>query len=76
MTSSANKAGIVQFSGEGFDTWKFRVETQLAAHGVKEVLSASEPEEKASADVKRNFVEKDDKAKALLVAYIADSHLE
>lgn len=38
MTTSA-KAGIVQFSGDGFDTWKFRVETQLAAQGVRDIIT-------------------------------------
>lgn len=71
--SSAKKAGIVQFAGEGYDTWKFRVETQLSAHGVKEAITNDPPEEGAA---KVAFLEKDEKAKALLVAYIADSHLE
>lgn len=71
--SSAKKAGIVQFAGEGYDTWKFRVETQLSAHGVKEAITQDPPEEE---EAKPAFQEKDEKAKALLVAYIADSHLE
>lgn len=76
MASSAKKAGIVQFAGDGFDTWKFRVETQLSAHGVRDVLEADAPAETATEAVKKTFKEKDEKAKALLVAFIADSHLE
>ena len=70
---SAKKAGIVQFAGYGFDTWKFRVETQLSANGVKEAITEDFPEEAAARNL---FQEKDEKAKVLLVAYIADSHLE
>lgn len=76
MASSAKKAGIVQFAGEGFDTWKFRVETQLSAHGVREILEEDVPVETATEAVRRTFREKDEKAKALLVSFIADSHLE
>lgn len=71
--SSAAKVGIVQFAGEGYDVWRFRVETQMSAHGVKEMLTKDVPMDEAQLAA---FREKDEKAKALLVAYIADSHLE
>lgn len=76
MASSAKKAGILQFAGDGFDTWKFRVVTQLSAHGVRAVLEEDAPEETASEAEKKAFNEKDEKAKAMLVSFIADSHLE
>lgn len=76
MASSAKKAGIVQFAGDGFDTWKFQVETQLSAQGVRDALEEDAPAETAAEAVKKVFKEKDEKAKALLVAFIADSHLE
>lgn len=63
----------MQFACEGYDTWKFRMETQLSAHGVKEAITKDPPAEKAA---KAPFLEKDEKGNALRAAYIAVSHLE
>lgn len=49
------------------------VETQLSTHGVKEAIT-NDPSEEQQARLA--FQEKDEKAKALLVVYISDSHLE
>ena len=70
---SAKKAGIVQFAGEGFDKWKFRVLTQLEANGVLNTITMEVPEEDAE---KAAFLVKDASAKALLVTYISDDYLK
>ncbi|XP_050086355.1 ubiquitin-conjugating enzyme E2Q-like protein 1 [Anopheles aquasalis] len=76
MASSAKKARMEQFAGDGYDTWKVRIETLLAAHGVREAIEQDPPAELAALKRKRAFKAMDEMAKALLVSSIADSHLK
>lgn len=53
--SSVSKVGINQFAGEGYDLWKFRVETQMTAHGLKEMLKDDEPKDATQRAVEKTF---------------------
>ncbi|KAG5882671.1 hypothetical protein JTB14_026083 [Gonioctena quinquepunctata] len=68
-----DKFGIVQFHGENFSTWKFRVEVILQEYGVFECLTKYPPADEA---VRNNFDQQDNKAKSIIIQCVADSHLE
>lgn len=74
MSSSDEKStGIKQFKGEGFEYWKFRVQTYLEMKGVKHCLTADVP---STDPEKKAFMGKDVIAKHMIVSFIADEHLE
>lgn len=64
--------GIPQFAGNGYDTWKFRVQVYLEASGVWDAVQKEAPAEAAEA---AKFLEMDRKAKSLLVSLISDEYL-
>ncbi|KAG5870258.1 hypothetical protein JTB14_012268 [Gonioctena quinquepunctata] len=68
-----DKFGIVQFHGENFSTWKFRVEVILQEYGVFECLTKDPPADEAA---RKNFDQQDNKAKSIIIQCVADSHLE
>lgn len=73
MNSEERSTGIRQFKGEGFEYWKFRVQTYLEMKGVKKCLTEALPTDETE---KKAFVAKDVVAKHLIVSFIADDHLE
>ncbi|KAG5864367.1 hypothetical protein JTB14_026254 [Gonioctena quinquepunctata] len=68
-----DKFGIVQFHGETFSTWKFRVEVILQEYGVFECLTNDPPADEAA---RKNFDQQDNKSKSIIIQCVADSHLE
>lgn len=73
MGSASKKCGIKQFEGDNFEHWKYRVEVFLDMEGLKEMLTTKPPEDAARlVDHKKD----DKKAKAYLVSFISDTHLE
>lgn len=70
---TSEKTLIKQFKGEGFDYWKFRVETFLEMKNVKESLSEEKP---TAADQLAAFEKRDKIARHYLVSLIGDEYLE
>lgn len=60
--------GIPQFDGKNFSHWKFRIETYLDKENVKECIETE--------SAAQEFVKKDKKCKALIIACLSDSYLE
>lgn len=65
--------GIPQFSGAGYENWKFRVEKFLKSVGLLEVLSQDVP---PTAPEAAKFNEKDGKASNWIIAFIHDDLLD
>lgn len=67
-----NKYGILPFSGNNFDNWKFRLQSVLRAIDVYEAI------EEISEDKKKDkeWIKKDNKAKNVIIQSVSDSHLE
>lgn len=61
--------GIPQFSGTGYENWKFRVEKFLNSVGLLEDLSQDVPE---AAPEAVKFIEKDSKASNWIIAFVHD----
>ena len=65
--------GTPQFSGAGYENWKFRVEKFLKSVGLLEVLSQDVP---PTAPETAKFNEKDGKASNWIIAFIHDDLLD
>lgn len=65
--------GILQFRGENFENWSFRVLLYLDSLNLLEAINNVQP---AEPDLVESFVVKDKKAKATLISLIADEYLE
>lgn len=65
--------GILQFRGDNFENWSFRVKLYLDSLSLLEAISDVPPAEPASGE---SYTLKDKKAKAALVSLIADEYLE
>ncbi|KMQ83238.1 copia protein [Lasius niger] len=68
--NTVEKYGIVQFDGNDYDHWKFRMKVILDQHEVKECI------ERERADPDDAFTKKDRKCKSLIIQCIANSHLQ
>ncbi|KAG5893612.1 hypothetical protein JTB14_019283 [Gonioctena quinquepunctata] len=68
-----DKFGIVQFHGENFSTWKFRVEVIIQEYGISECLTKDPPADEAA---RKNVDQQVSKAKSIIIRCVADSHLE
>lgn len=65
--------GIPQFTGTGYENWKFRVEKYLKSVGLLEVLSKEAP---TTAAELAKFNEQDCKATNLIIAFLHDDMLD
>lgn len=65
-----NKYGITPFNGNGYDNWKFRLESVLKTLDVNDVL------ERTTAATNKAWVKRNNKAVMVIIQSIADSHLE
>lgn len=68
----SEKAGIVQFCGNNFENWKFRVEKHLAAAGVLEAVKSTQD----SVPNQSEFGKMDTKAQDIITSLISDDYLE
>ncbi|KAG5890411.1 hypothetical protein JTB14_017632 [Gonioctena quinquepunctata] len=60
--------GIVQFHGDNFSSWKFRIEVTLQDYDVFECLTKDFPADEA---VRKNFDQQDNKAKSIIIQCVA-----
>lgn len=67
--------GIVQFKGTGYENWSFRVKMYLDAIDVLEAVETSLPSN-ANEEATRKYIEKDKKAKSVMVSCISDDYLD
>lgn len=76
MDPADKNYGISPFSGENFDNWQFRVKTVLKKEGVLRTIWEDSPRKDAPAQVVSKWEEDNATAEAIIVSFIAESHLQ